>query len=164
MLDLVDQNDYVIKQKSRSEIYDKQLSNFRVVNAFLINEKGKLWIPRRSQNKRIFPRCLDASMGGHVTAGESYDDAFKRELLEELNIDVTKTRYDMVGKLTPHEHQTSAFMQVYLLHVNEAPAYNPNDFIEFFWLTPQETIDYIEAGNKSKDDLPKIIKELQHLF
>lgn len=64
----------------------KGLSNFRVVNAFLVNPEGKLWIPKRTSDKRIFPDCLDVSMGGHVESGESYEQALERELAEELNI------------------------------------------------------------------------------
>jgi len=62
-LDLVDENDNVIGKKKRSEVYAKNLSNFRVVNAFVINSKGEIWIPRRAKNKRMFPLCLDMSMG-----------------------------------------------------------------------------------------------------
>ncbi|MDZ4286214.1 MAG: NUDIX hydrolase, partial [Candidatus Sungbacteria bacterium] len=62
-LDIVDENDNVIGTKKRSEVYAEHLSNFRVVNAFVRNSKGELWIPRRSADKRIFPLCLDMSMG-----------------------------------------------------------------------------------------------------
>lgn len=54
ILDLVNENDEVIGSKSRSDIYAEGLKNFRVVNAFVINSKGKLWIPRRAANKRLF--------------------------------------------------------------------------------------------------------------
>jgi isopentenyldiphosphate isomerase len=82
-LDLVNEKDEVVGKKLRSEVYAEGLSNFRVVNVFLRNFEGKLWIPRRTANKRIFPLCLDVSMGGHVESGESYEVAFKRELSEE---------------------------------------------------------------------------------
>ena len=55
LLDLVDEQDRIIGSGLRSEIYREGLSNFRVVNAFLINDAGQLWIPRRTANKRIFP-------------------------------------------------------------------------------------------------------------
>jgi isopentenyl-diphosphate delta-isomerase len=45
-LDLVSENDEVIGKKLRSEIYAEHLSNFRVVNAFLVNSEGKLWVAR----------------------------------------------------------------------------------------------------------------------
>lgn len=39
-LDLVDENDNVIGQKKRSEIYAENFSNFRVINVFIINSQG----------------------------------------------------------------------------------------------------------------------------
>src|ERR1044072_3256275 len=93
LLDLVSPDDVVIGQALRSVIYAHDWSNFRVVNAFIINDQGKLWIPRRTANKQLFPLCLDASMGGHVAAGETYHQAFVRELQEELNIDASTVKY-----------------------------------------------------------------------
>ena len=161
LLDIVDEHDRVIGQRFRSDIYSKNLTNFRVVNAFIQNDKGQLWIPRRSKCKRIFPLCLDASMGGHVEAGESYEEALQRELMEELRIDIASVTYKQLGILTPHQHDTSAFMKVFLLQSNETPNYNTDDFIESFWLIPQDVLSLLETGDKSKDDLPKMIK---HFF
>ena len=78
-LDLVDENDNVIGKEKRSIVYSKGLNNFRVVNLFIVNSEGKIWIPRRGPHKRIFPSALDMSMGGHVDSGETYEQAFKRE-------------------------------------------------------------------------------------
>lgn len=161
ILDLVSHDDIIIGQLPRSEVYTQKLSNFRVVNAFIINDKGQLWIPRRTQTKRIFPLCLDTSMGGHVASGETYQEAFERELQEELNLNANTITYKMIGKLNPHDHGTSAFMQVYLVYLNKMDTYNTQDFCEYFWLTPQECIDKLNSGDISKGDLPKIIK---HLF
>ena len=43
-LDLVDENDNVIGKKKRSEIYAENLSNFRLVNAFIINSRKEFRI------------------------------------------------------------------------------------------------------------------------
>ena len=158
LLDLVDQNDHIIGQMYRSQVYTKKLSNFRGVNAFLINDKGQLWIPRRTSSKKLLPLCLDASMGGHVMSGESYEEAFRRELKEELNIDALKFPYQCLGALVPHKHNTSAFMRVYILRTNEAPNYNSEDFCEYFWLSPQELLTRITTGERCKSDLPIMIK------
>lgn len=133
-LDLVNQNDEVIGRKLRSEIYQERLLNFRVVNAFVINSKGQLWIPLRSHRKEIFPGALDFSMGGHVKRGESYDIAFKRETREELEIDVTTINYRLLGKLSPKRDRVASFMQVYEITMEQSPNYNPEDFIKSYWL------------------------------
>ena len=158
-LDLVDERDTVIDRKLRSEVYAEQLTNFRVINAFVINAEGQLWIPRRTENKRLFPLCLDIGVGGHVESGETYDEALRRETSEEVNIDISKVTYRLLGKLAPHTDGVSAFMQVYEIEVAEAPRYNPTDYIEYFWLTPGEALARIDGGDKAKGDLPKLIRK-----
>ncbi|QQG46410.1 MAG: NUDIX hydrolase [Candidatus Niyogibacteria bacterium] len=157
-LDLVDENDNVVGKKKRSEVYADGLSNFRVVNVFIVNSKGEIWIPRRAADKRIYPLCLDMSMGGHVESGESYEDAFKRELREELNIDVDKAVIHLLGHLTPRKDGVSAYMKVYEIKMDETPNYNKNDFTEYFWLTPKALFERISNGEKTKGDLPKLVK------
>lgn len=42
ILDIVDENDCVIGQKKRSEIYRQRLCNFRVVNVFVVSTQKYL--------------------------------------------------------------------------------------------------------------------------
>jgi len=158
LLDIVDATDAVIGQNWRSVLYQEGACNFRVVNAFLKNSAGRLWIPRRSVKKRIFPLCLDMSMGGHVSSGESYEDAFTRELMEELNIYVRQIEHRVLGKLSPYQHGVSAFMIVYEMCSDMTPEYNTDDFCEFFWMTPQEVLAALEKGDKAKDDLARLVR------
>lgn len=158
ILDVVDENDNVIGQESRFELYRRNSYNFRVVNAFLRNGSGQIWIPRRRPDKVLFPLCLDMSMGGHVRSGESYEEAFKRETSEELNLDIDKVEWSLLGGLTPHDHGVSAFMRVYEIRTNQLPSYNTSDFVESFWLTPKEILDKICHGDRAKGDLPKLVK------
>jgi len=158
-LDLVDEHDKVIGSKSREEIYDEGLNNYRVVNAFIINSQGKLWIPRRVATKKRFPLGLDMSLGGHVTAGETYEQSFRRELQEELRIDNKKVEYRLLGQLTPHEDGVSSFMNVYEITLDEEPDYNREDFAEAYWFEPRELLKVLEAEENSKDDLPRLVKK-----
>lgn len=159
-LDLVNERDEVIGRKLRSEIYAEKLLNFRVVNAFLINLKGELWIPKRSHHKPLFPGCLDMSMGGHVESGETYDQAFKRELQEELNLNADDLSWKVRAHLHPQYDKVSVFMQVYEIYTDLAPKYNPDEFIESFWIQPAKLLQKIEEGTPSKSDLPILIRRL----
>lgn len=155
---MVDAGDKVIGKELRSKIYSAHRSDFRVVNAFLRNSKGEIWIPRRTADKSVFPLCLDMSMGGHAESGETYDQTFRRELMEELRLDADAVGYKVLGKLSPADG-VSAFMTVYEVEKEEAPDFNPRDFTEYFWLTPQALLQKIAAGDKSKEDLPKLVRK-----
>ena len=159
LLDIVDELDTVIGVQTREQAYKNPAGNFRAINAFIKNKKGELWIPRRTAHKTLFPSCLDTSVGGHVQSGEPYDLAFRRELLEELNIDLNSVTYRVLGKLFPKTHGVSAHMQVYEIDLDVAPNYNRDDFTEYYWLTPQAVLEKLKT-DAGKGDLPIIIKSV----
>jgi isopentenyldiphosphate isomerase len=159
LIDIVDENDNVVGQEKRSIITQKKLSSYRVINAFLINSEGKLWIPRRTPHKSIFPSGLDVSVGGYVESGESYEMAMARELKEELNLEMEQVCYRLLGYLNPHVHDVSSFMKVYEIQYEQSPNYNPDDFVEAFWLTPKELMDKTTLEQyPPKTDLPKLLR------
>lgn len=158
LLDLVSEDDIVVGAMTRTEVYARNLNNFRVVNAFLINSKGEIWIPTRSSSKSLFPLCFDCSVGGHVLSNENYFDAFCREADEEINLHPQKYPHKLLCKLTPQTHGTSAFMEVYGISYDGAVEFNPDDFIEGRWISPKELKVILRNGAPAKGDL-KIILE-----
>lgn len=156
ILDVVDRNDNVIGQKKRSELH-KEDSSFRAINVFLLNTKGQMWIPRRAAHKMVFSLCLDMSCGGYVKSGESYEDALKREVKEELALDVEYFPCRLLGYLTPYNDEVSIFMKVYEIRSEQAPNWNPNDFVEAYWFWPHEVLKRVQDGECVKDDLPRLI-------
>ncbi len=158
LLDLVDLNDVVIDKMWRSEVHKRKLSNFRVINAFLKNGKGEIWIPLRTASKKLFPLHLDVSVGGHVSSGEDYETSFIRELSEELNIDASTVSYKQVGYFTPHKNGVSAFQTIFEIDYEQDPNFNPDDFIEGKWFLPECILNIILSGQRAKGDLPKLLK------
>ncbi len=156
-LDLVNRHDQVIGQITRENAWAKR-QPVRVINAFLTNSRGELWIPRRTASKRMFPNCLDMSVGGHVERGEDYLSAFKRETLEELSLDVDALDWREIAVLSPFETGLSAFMRVYEIRTDSAPDFNPADFSEAWWLTPAELLARIAAGEPAKSDLAELVR------
>ena len=159
MLDLVDDRDNVIGVMERGEVYAKGLDNFRVIDAFIKNKEGKLFVPRRQAHKRLFPLALDTSGGGHVSSGETYDEAFVKEAREELDIDIVKTNYKVLGTMNPTIDGVAAFMTVYEIQSDATPDYNSDDFSAHYWLTPIEIMQRLSDGDTSKENLPKILKK-----
>ncbi|WP_104990164.1 NUDIX domain-containing protein [Deinococcus sp. NW-56] len=156
-LDLVNEHNEVIGSVTRDEAWARRLP-VRGVNAFLVNPRGELWIPRRTLTKRNFPGCLDMSVGGHVERGESYEAAFRRETQEELNLDVDTLPWREIGAFTPQDAGLNIFMRVYELRTDTAPAYNPHDFDGAEWLTPDALLARIAAGDPAKSDLAPLVR------
>ena len=158
ILELVDDTDTVTGTVSRAKAWRTKARWVRVVNAFVVNEEGKLWVPRRSASKSAFPLCLDMSVGGHVEAGETYEAAFLREAGEELNLDVTEVGYSELGYLNPVEHGLSAFMKVFEIRQNETPNYNEADFVSAEWVAPAALLERLTNSEAAKDDLEKLVR------
>ncbi len=163
IIDIVSEQDMVLRQEKRNVAYANKL-NFRVINGIIYNDKKQFWIPRRHANKKLFPRALDASVGGHVLAGESYNAAFERETQEELGLNVKTITYTPLARLTPREHNTSAFMWVYGIQSNMVPPYNTDDFIEYYWLSYEEFLTRLRNGDTAKSDLLPILTAIQELI
>lgn len=114
--DIVDENDQVVEVDSRENIWKRGLEQqTRVINVFVVTKSGKLVIPVRTMNKQKWPGCFDFSCGENVVSGESYDEAVKRGLEEELGItDLTDLK--LIGKLTPRDG-VFCFMNVYRISI-----------------------------------------------
>jgi isopentenyldiphosphate isomerase len=83
-LDVVDENNRVIGREERKIIHRTGLWH-RGVHIFLFTPDRKLLIQERSL-KQLSPNMLDCSVSEHLKAGESYPDAARRGLREELGI------------------------------------------------------------------------------
>jgi isopentenyldiphosphate isomerase len=158
LLDIVDENDLVVGKTTRSKIYKQGLQNHRVINAFLQNSKGQIWVNRRSKNVSMFPGGLDLSVGGHVKSGESYEQALKREVKEELNIDLNEVRYCLLDYLSPYRDGVSAFTKLYMIESDQNPKINRHEFADGYWITPEILFEQIKAGMPAKSDLPKLLE------
>ena len=166
ILDIVDSNDQVIGSLPRSEAYSRGDCIIRGCWLFIQNSKGQLWIPRRVKTKPLFPDALDGSAVGHVSAGETYEEAAIRETEEEVGIKLNPEELVCIGQMGPDQlasmkNNIRAFIKVYLLKSNKTPQFDKSEYSEYYWLTPEELIKRIDAGDKHKSSLPFIIK---HLF
>ena len=58
-----------------------------VVHVCIFNSRGEMLIQQRQSFKTGWPNMWDISMGGGVQAGETTQQAARRELMEELGLD-----------------------------------------------------------------------------
>jgi 16S rRNA (adenine1518-N6/adenine1519-N6)-dimethyltransferase len=106
---VVDEADQVLRSASRTKVHGNNLLH-RAVHILIFNKMGEVYLQRRSPSKDRHPLLWDSSAAGHVDAGEEYDAAARRELQEELGIDVPLKR---ALKLPASERTDHEFIWLY---------------------------------------------------
>jgi 16S rRNA (adenine1518-N6/adenine1519-N6)-dimethyltransferase len=84
---VVDKNDRILRYARRSDVHGNNLRH-RAVHILIFNQAGEVYLQQRSRWKDRHPLKWDSSAAGHVAAGESYEETARRELEEELGINV----------------------------------------------------------------------------
>ena len=97
IFDVVDADDRVISQTSRHTVHGQKLLH-RAVHIFVFNQRGELFLQRRSKWKDMHPLRWDSSAAGHVNAGQTYDETAPREIEEELGV---SAEIERIGTLPP---------------------------------------------------------------
>ncbi|MFA5135794.1 MAG: NUDIX domain-containing protein [Patescibacteria group bacterium] len=83
---IVDELDNVLGYKTREECHHDRTVIHRAVGVILFNKKGEILFQKRSKTKDLYPGMYAISSSGHVSKGESYEEAALRELKEEMGI------------------------------------------------------------------------------
>lgn len=100
LLDRVDEEDHVVGTVARKDIF-RVHANFRVVHVFVFNSTGELLLQRLALTRERNPGLWGSSVAAYLFAGETYDEAARRRLSEELGITPQELR--AVGKDTMHD-------------------------------------------------------------
>ena len=109
LIDIYDENDnYMNYSLERKEVHDKNLWHHHV-SAWIMNYKGQVLLQQRALNKKKNPGKW-AKTGGHVDAGETCEEAIKREIYEEIGLEVNNDaikNIEIFKSNNPNEHYFS---------------------------------------------------------
>lgn len=120
MRDVVNERDEVIGRADKSTIVEQGLI-CRVAFIMLANSLGELLLHQRSANKTAYPLYWSGAAAGHLVSGESYRAAARRELREEIGVEVD---LQFVGKFYSDEDRewVGVFLGFYDGEVTVEPA------------------------------------------
>lgn len=87
MLNILDEGGSVLGQKSREEIHREGLLHAEI-HVWFYTRDGRLLFQHRAKDKDTFPDLLDATVGGHVEIGETFEQAALKEVEEETGLKI----------------------------------------------------------------------------
>jgi len=111
----VDEDDSVLGAVMRDDAHKREVLH-RAGMVFVMRRDGKILLTKRSPSKDTFPDSYDCSCAFHVTFGETYEEAAKRELLEEIGIQGLP-KY--LGKFSFHEPPEKEMVAVFRCVTNQ---------------------------------------------
>lgn len=83
---VVDRKDRIVGFRTRFDCHHNKKLIHRAIGIVIFNSKGEILLQKRSKYKDLHPGYYTVSASGHVGKGETYLQAAKRELLEELGV------------------------------------------------------------------------------
>ena len=97
-LEIINENDEVIGHESRKVIHQKGLLH-REIHIWFMTPNREIIFQHRAKDKDTYPDLLDATVGGHVDPGMSYDDTALKECKEETGIKPDPSKLKLVKKM-----------------------------------------------------------------
>ena len=157
VFDVVDEEGKVVGSALRSACHSNPGLIHRSVHVFVMNPNGGIYLQKRAGDKDIQPGRWDTSVGGHLSTGESYETAAKREMEEELGLAaVPRFLYRYLWR----SDRETELVQTYLLETEAVPVPDPGEIEEgrFF---PLDEIDEMMGGDLLTPNLREEIRRLR---
>ena len=104
-----------------------------VCDILIRHQDGEFLLTLRDPEKDIYPGCLEASAGGSALAGETPEQAARREMLEETGL--TTDRLELIG--TTRKSQSRSVIYAYLAIVNcekNSVQLQPGETVDYQWV------------------------------
>jgi len=88
---VVDENDNILEYRTRYDCHHDKSLIHRLIGVAIFNDRGEILLQKRSIHKDLNPGKYGNAVGGHVTKGQTYEEAARREMKEELGIEIPIT-------------------------------------------------------------------------
>lgn len=159
-LDYYDENDNYLGFKSREEVHKEGLWH-KTVHCWLYDLEGNIYFQIRKDTETFY-----TTASGHVLKGETVKEAFKREIFEEIGIDVDSSDATLVnittwkmdklkkdGTIFKDRAKANVYIDLY-----EDEEYNFNfDKSEVLGLVRVNVRDALQLFKKENGEIPALI-------
>jgi isopentenyl-diphosphate Delta-isomerase len=138
---LVDENDNVIGLKEKFATHKNPVPLHRAISIVIYSpDRKSMLLQKRSTKKPTWPLYWSNTVCSHPYPEESYADAAKRRLVEEMGFTTTlKELYRMIYDAIMDEKWGEHELDVVFEGVYDGPVNpNPDEAADFKWLTIEE--------------------------
>lgn len=143
LFDVVNERDEVIGVEERDIVHAKKLFH-RASHIWIVHpETHQILIQRRSPEKDTFPNCWTSSVSGHVDSGETYLQAARREVPEEVGLE-EPFELKPIGYERACEETELEFVILYLCYHAGPFKFAEDEITELRWMDPSDLTEWIE--------------------
>lgn len=126
----------------------------RCAGALIVDDQGRIFVQRRSMDRRLFPGAWDV-VGGHLEPGETVEEALRREVREETGWTVSHV-LATVGEYAYTGDDGLARLETdFLIRVDgdlDRPRLEPTKHTAYRWLAADE-LSLLDEGRTPGDVL-----------
>lgn len=130
LIDVVNDADEPTGTVRRSEVFARHL-NFRVAHIFLLDGQERLLLQRISPHHGRSAHKWGSSVAAYVSAGESYADAARRRMGEELGVDAALQK---LGSIRMVDEGSIKFIELFVGYTDAASVLDEESIEELrYW-------------------------------
>lgn len=129
----------------------------KITACVFLHKDGKLFLAKRSDSKTLFPGQFEVP-GGHIEFGETIEDGLKREIREELHIEINLGEIFNAFTYLSYNNTAHSVEIDYIATMknpNDQILLNIEDHTEYKWVTQTEAqeilsnnLEVLKAANK----------------
>ncbi len=132
----------------------------RCAGALILDDTGRIFVQRRSPDRRLFPGCWDI-VGGHVEGGETVDEALRREVAEETGWQLAMVLAELGEIRYQGDDGLDRVEEDFLVRVDgdlDRPRLEPGKHTEYAWISEEE-VELLDENGGPGDVLGRRILE-----
>jgi len=156
MMDVVDENDEIVRVATRKEVYEKLLTH-RIVHVLVFNRKGELALQLQGEKKKYCPLHWVSTAAGHADAGETAEQAALREFFEETGVRLP-IRF-LFKDLFTDDRGMGKFLYFYRADYEGPFRINPEEVAKIEFFTLDRIREMVRRGGKFHPQLLFLLRK-----
>ena len=156
LIDQLDAMGMVVGEVTRAELRRENLLH-RSVFIVVRNDVDELLIHRRAAWKDLWPDVWDIAVSGVVAAGEAWELAAARELIEELGV---SAELAYLGEGSYEDDDVREVARIYQARCEGPFDFSDNEIVEAVWVPIGDLRDWLEGRQVCPDSMSLVLPRL----